>query len=170
MSSIPPDLADPDQTLQAVSAVSLRLMAGAVPKKTLEQLQRTVQQSAAEFPWQIVTQAVLAEPIEPQRLVQQGLQAQRDWILRGGRETPGRPLSVQAKGLVAKLLAQLIFLGIFSVVMLLQASTLTVAGFPAEREAKTWDVLLCAPLTAQALVFGKFAGALRSLWLMPRKR
>jgi ABC-type transport system involved in multi-copper enzyme maturation permease subunit len=56
---------------------------------------------------------------------------------------------------------------IFSVVMLLQASTLTVAGFPAEREAKTWDVLLCAPLTAQALVFGKFAGALRSLWLMP---
>jgi hypothetical protein len=118
MSSIPPDLADPDQTLQAVSAVSLRLMAGAVPKKTLEQLQRTVQQSAAEFPWQIVTQAVLAEPIEPQRLVQQGLQAQRDWILRGGRETPGRPLSVQAKGLVAKLLAQLIFLGIFSVVML----------------------------------------------------
>ncbi len=29
-----------------------------------------------------------------------------------------RPLSVQAKGLVAKLLAQLIFLGIFSLVML----------------------------------------------------
>jgi hypothetical protein len=118
MSPTPPDLADPDQTLQAVSAVSLRLMAGAVPKKTLEQLQRTVQQSAAEFPWQIVTQAVLAEPIEPQRLVQQGLQAQRDWILRGGRETPGRPLSVKAKGLLAKLLAQLIFLSLFSVVLL----------------------------------------------------
>lgn len=56
---------------------------------------------------------------------------------------------------------------IFSIIMLLQASTLTVAGFPAEREAKTWEVLLCAPLSAQSLVFGKFAGALRSLWLMP---
>ena len=56
---------------------------------------------------------------------------------------------------------------IFAVVMLLQAATLTVAGFPAEREAKTWDVLLCSPLSSRALIIGKFAGALRSLWLMP---
>jgi ABC-type transport system involved in multi-copper enzyme maturation permease subunit len=56
---------------------------------------------------------------------------------------------------------------VFAVVMLLQASTLTVAGFPAEREAKTWDVLLCSPLSSRALIIGKFAGALRSLWLLP---
>lgn len=117
MSPLPPDLAHPEETLQAVSAVSLRLLAGAVPKKTMDQLQRAVQQSAAEFPWQVVTQAVLAEPVDPQKLVQQGLQAQRDWILRGGRETPARPLSVKAKGLLAKLLAQLIFLSIFTVVL-----------------------------------------------------
>lgn len=118
MSQLPPDLAHPEETLQAVGAVSLRLMAGAVPRKTMDQLQRAVQQSAAEYPWQVVTQAVLAEPIEAQRLVQQGLQAQRDWILRGGRETPSRPLSQQAKGLLAKLVAQLIFAVIFAVVLL----------------------------------------------------
>ena len=56
---------------------------------------------------------------------------------------------------------------VFAVVMLLQAMTLTVAGFPAEREAKTWEVLLCSPLSSRALVVGKFAGALRSLWLLP---
>lgn len=117
MSQTPPDLAHPEETLQAVSAVSLRLLAGAVPKKTMDQLQRAVQQSAAEFPWQVVTQAVLAEPVDPQKLVQQGLQAQRDWIVRGGREKPGRPLSMQAKGLLAKLLAQLVFLSIFAVVL-----------------------------------------------------
>jgi ABC-type transport system involved in multi-copper enzyme maturation permease subunit len=56
---------------------------------------------------------------------------------------------------------------VFVVIMLLQASTLTVSGFPAEREAKTWEVLLSSPLSAKDLVLGKFAGALRGLWLMP---
>ena len=104
--------------MAAVAAVSLRLMSGSVGKRTLEQLQRTVEQSPAEYPWQIVTQAVLAEPVEPQRLVQQGLQAQRDWIVRGGRETPSRPLAQQAKGFLAKLVAQAIFAALFAVVML----------------------------------------------------
>lgn len=117
MSAQPPDLEHPEQTLQAVGEVSLRLMAGAVPKRTIEQLQRTVQQSAAEYPWQVVTQVILAEPIAPQQLVQQGLQAQRDWILRGGRETPGKPIGQRAKGLLAKLVAQLIFLVLLSAVL-----------------------------------------------------
>lgn len=112
-----PDSGAPDATLQAVAAVSLRLMAGAVHKRTLEQLKRTVQQSPAEYPWQVVTQAVLAESVEPQRLVQQGLAAQRDWILRGGRETPGRGLVHHSKGLLAKILAQLIFGAIYAVVI-----------------------------------------------------
>ncbi len=56
---------------------------------------------------------------------------------------------------------------IFAVILILQAASLTVSGFPAEREAKTWEVLLSAPLSPRDLVVGKFAGALRSLWLMP---
>ena len=117
MTETPPDLEQPDDTLQAVGAVSLRLMAGAVSKRTMEQLQRTVQQSPTEFPWQVVTQAVLAEPVDPQKLVQQGLQAQRDWIVRGGRERPAPPLSQRAKGLLARFVAQLIFCSIWALVV-----------------------------------------------------
>ncbi len=118
MSAVPPapDLADPEHVHRAVAEVSLRLLAGAVERRTLEQLKRAVQQSPAEYPWQVVTQAVLAEPADPQRVVQSALAAQRDWILRGGRETP-RPLGRAAKGLLAKLCAQLIFLGAASLVV-----------------------------------------------------
>jgi len=118
MSPTPPDLARPDDTLRAVADTSLRLLAGAVQKRTMEQLKRTLQQSPAEYPWQVVTQAVLAEPVDPQQLVQRGLQAQRDWILRGGRETPGPGLAHHAKGLLARLCAQLIFGALYAVVIL----------------------------------------------------
>jgi hypothetical protein len=117
MSATPPDLEHPEQTHQAVAEASLRLLAGAVPRRLLEQLQRTVQQSTAEYPWQVVTQAILAEPVSPQQLVQQGLQAQRDWISRGGRETPGKPIGQRAKGFLARLLAQLLFLCLLVVVL-----------------------------------------------------
>lgn len=112
-----PGPVQPDETLQAVSAASLRLLAGAVDRRSLDQLRRTVQQSPSEYPWQAVTQAILAEPADPQRLVQQGLAAQRDWILRGGRETPGPSLGRRAKGLVARLVAELIFFLLVSVVV-----------------------------------------------------
>lgn len=118
MSATPPDLAQPADVLGAVSAVSLRLLAGAVPKRTMEQLQRTLRQSHAEFPWQVVTQAVLSEPVDPQQLVQQGLAAQRDWILRGGRETPRPQVGARAKGLLARLCAQLVFGALYTVVIL----------------------------------------------------
>lgn len=117
MTPTPPDLARPDETLTAVASASLRLMAGAVSKRTMEQLKRTLQQSPAEFPWQVVTQAVLAEPVDEQKLVQQGLAAQRDWIVRGGRETPGPGIGHKAKGLLARLCAQLIFGAIYAVVI-----------------------------------------------------
>jgi hypothetical protein len=61
---------------------------------------------------------VLAEPVDQQQLVQQGLKAQRDWILRGGREAPAKPVAVRAKTLVAKLLAQLITFAMCSAVLL----------------------------------------------------
>lgn len=103
------DLSDPAKTLDAVGAASLRLLAGTVSKATMQQLRRTLEQSPAEFPWQIVTQAIVAEPVDPQRLVQQGLAAQRDWILRGGRTAPAPTLVRRAKGLFARLCAQMIF-------------------------------------------------------------
>jgi hypothetical protein len=117
MSATPPDLAQPEAVLHAVGDVSLRLLAGAVPRKTLEHLKRTLQQTPTEYPWQVVVQTVLADPVDSQQVVQQGLQAQRDWILRGGRETPGKPITTRAKGLLAKLVAQLIFLSLFAVVV-----------------------------------------------------
>ena len=117
MSETPPDLTEAEQTLRSVSDVSLRLLAGTVSKQKMERLRRTVEQSTAEFPWQIVTQAVLAEEVDPQRLVQQGLAAQRDWILRGGRTAKGPSITHRTKGFVARLTAQLIFFVIFLVVI-----------------------------------------------------
>lgn len=118
MSPTPPDLGQPEATLAAVSEVSLRLMAGAVSKRTMEQLQDTLRHSPSEFPWQVVTQAVLTEPVDAQRLVQQGLAAQRDWIVRGGRETPSAPIAHRAKSFFARLCAQLIFGALFTLVLI----------------------------------------------------
>lgn len=107
----------PEATLDAVAHASLRLMAGSVSARTLGQLRRTLEASPAEYPWQVATQAILAEPVDPQRLVQQGLAAQRDWILRGGREKPGPTIGRRAKGLLARLCAQLVFGVLYAVVI-----------------------------------------------------
>jgi outer membrane murein-binding lipoprotein Lpp len=119
MSETPPNLTDAEQTLRAVGDTSLRLLAGTVSKAKMEQLRRTVEQSAPEFPWQAVTQAVLAEDVDEQRLVQQGLVAHRDWILRGGRTAKGPSLAHRGKGFVARMTAQLIFGAIFVAVILI---------------------------------------------------
>jgi hypothetical protein len=119
MTSTPDDLARPDDTVEQVARANLRLMAGTVSKRTMEQLQRTLQQNPSEFPWQVVTQVLLAEPVDEQRLVQQALVAQRDWIVRGGRETPRPSVSHRAKGLLARICAQLIFAAIFTLVLVL---------------------------------------------------
>lgn len=118
MSDNPPDLTEADDTIRAISEVSLRLMAGTVSKPKMAQLRVTVEQNDAEFPWQAVTQSVLSEEVESQRLVQQGLAAQRDWILRGGRTAKGPSVAYRAKGFVARLTAQLIFATIFTAVIL----------------------------------------------------
>ena len=112
-----PDPARADDTLDAVARANLRLMAGTVSKRTMEQLRRTLEASPSEFPWQVVTQALLAEPVDEQRLVQQALVAQRDWIVRGGRETPRPGLGHRTKGFFARLCAQLIFGAIYAVVI-----------------------------------------------------
>jgi len=107
----------PDATLDAVAQASLRLMAGAVSKRTMDQLQRTLQQSPAEFPWQVATQAILAEPVDANRLVQQGVGGGGGLILRGGRETRGPGIGHRAKGLLARLCAQLIFGALYAIVI-----------------------------------------------------
>lgn len=116
--AVPPPASQPDETMASIAATGLRLLAGVVPKRTLEGLKRTVLASPDEYPWQVVNQVVCAEPVDAQELAQKGLRAQRDWILRGGRETPGPGVSVQAKTLVAKLLVQLIFFLAYTVVVL----------------------------------------------------
>ena len=118
MGDTPSDWNDPQRTLDAISAASLRLLAGSVSKGTMQQLRKTLDASPAEFPWQVVTQAILAEPVDQQRLVQQGLAAQRDWILRGGRTVPGPTLTRRAKGLLARLCAQLIFGLLYALVII----------------------------------------------------
>ncbi|MGE3173620.1 MAG: hypothetical protein AB7O97_13430 [Planctomycetota bacterium] len=104
--------------MTAIGAVSVRLLAGAVPKRTMEALKRTVLASPSEYPWQVVNGVVLAEAADPQDLAQKALRAHRDWILRGGRETPGKPLGLRTKTFVAKLVAQFIFFAIYSVTVL----------------------------------------------------
>jgi hypothetical protein len=112
-----PEPAPPDETLAAIGGVSLRLMAGAVPRRTMDALKRTVLSSPDEYPWRAVNRVVLEAPVDEQDLAQRGLKAQRDWILRGGRENPGKSLSVHAKTWIAKLLTQLIFLTAYSLVV-----------------------------------------------------
>lgn len=123
MTSQEPSASEPlsdssDEVVSQVSAVALRLMAGAVPRRMFEGLQRTVAASPAEYPWQVVTKVVLAEPVDEQQVLQQALRAQRDWIVRGGREQPGKSLSLRAKSFLAKLVAQLLFVGLYSLILL----------------------------------------------------
>jgi hypothetical protein len=119
MSDTPPDLTDAEQALRAVSEASLRLMAGSVSKPTMVQMRRVAEQSDGPYPWQEITQGLLAEDVDEQRLVQQGLTAQRDWILRGGRQNKAPGIGRRAKGMVATLLAQLIFVTILAVLILI---------------------------------------------------
>ena len=122
MTSQEPSASEPlsdssDEVVSQVSAVALRLMAGAVPRRMFEGLQRTVAASPAEYPWQVVTKVVLAEPVDEQQVLQQALRAQRDWIVRGGREQPGKSAATHAKTFLAKLIAQLLFAALFGLVL-----------------------------------------------------
>lgn len=107
------------ETLEAIAGVSLRLMAGTVSRNTMDALKRTVLSSPEDYPWRVVNQVVLGESVDEQRLAEQGIRAQRDWILRGGRENPGKPVGLKVKTFFAKLVAQSIFGLIFAAVLVL---------------------------------------------------
>jgi hypothetical protein len=109
----------PEDVESAVAQASLRLMAGVVPKATLDRLRKGAMDAGAEYPWETTTRAILADAVDPQRLVQQGLVAQRDWVLRGGRENPKPSIGRKAKGLLARLCAQLIFGALFAAVLVI---------------------------------------------------
>jgi hypothetical protein len=128
-----PDLTEGDDALRAVSEASLRLMAGAVSKPKMAQLKISAQADESSYPWQDITRAILSEQVEGQRLVQQGLAAQRDWVLRGGRVAKGPSVSRRAKGFLARLAAQMVFGVIFTVVIVIGLLLLEYR-FPA------WDI------------------------------
>lgn len=129
----PPASPGDDPVLRRVGEANLRLMAGEVSKPKLAQLKITAQASEAEYPWQQITDAILSEEVDEQRLVQRGLAAQRDWVLRGGRVERGPTVTRRAKGFFARLAAQLIFALIFVVVVIVGLLLLEYR-FPA------WDI------------------------------
>jgi hypothetical protein len=111
----------PDPVFSRICESSARLMAGLVNKSTIKELQKTVNSSASDYPWEVVVDRVLRDPVEPSKFTTQALRSQRDWVVRGGRETPGKGIRRHTKTFVARMLARLIFLAILipAVVMLL---------------------------------------------------
>jgi ABC-type transport system involved in multi-copper enzyme maturation permease subunit len=53
------------------------------------------------------------------------------------------------------------------IAVMIQPVFMTTGSIAGEREARTWDVLLSTPLSARAIIFGKFVGALRGQWFIP---
>lgn len=54
-----------------------------------------------------------------------------------------------------------------AIAVMIQPVFMTTGSIAGEREARTWDVLLSTPLSARAIIFGKFVGALRGQWFIP---
>lgn len=54
-----------------------------------------------------------------------------------------------------------------TLLVLLRAAAGSTASITAERDARTWETLLTTPLSSRAILWGKFAGTLRSQWFVP---
>ena len=102
-----------DSLFSRICETSARPMGGTVQRSTIRSLQKEVRSQAKGYPWQSVVDRILAEPVDQEKMVQQALRSQRDWVVRGGRKTPGKGAKHHAKSFVAKLLARLIFMAIF---------------------------------------------------------
>lgn len=68
-----------------VAATSLRMMAGTVPSHVVDHLQSRLYARPDAYPWDEVVDTILAEPVEPNDLVNKGIISHRNWLLRGGR-------------------------------------------------------------------------------------
>jgi hypothetical protein len=112
-----------DPVFSRICESTTRLTAGVVPRPTMKELQKTAHAETAEYPWEAVVDRILRDPVDTGTLTQQALRAQRDWVVRGGREAPGRGAGSKAKSFVvrtsAKLLARLIFLAVLLPVVVL---------------------------------------------------
>ena len=51
--------------------------------------------------------------------------------------------------------------------VMVQSVFLTTGGVTTERESRTWDALVCTPLSGAQIVLGKYAGALKGQWFLP---
>lgn len=103
------------QRLAEAGEISLRLLAGAVGKRTFEALRS--QLPAASDAHAVLHQALTAERVEPAQLLQKGLAAQREWVARGGRIAQPR-LAFRGKRLLAHLCAQLVVSAIYAALFL----------------------------------------------------
>jgi len=106
-------LAERDPTIARVAETSLRMMAGAVSPSTLRAA-RALAEGSPSYPWEDVVGLVLRDATDPSALVQRGLEAQRDWLARGGAEPIAptrrrRTLKTRAKGALAALLVRGVF-------------------------------------------------------------
>jgi ABC-type transport system involved in multi-copper enzyme maturation permease subunit len=54
-----------------------------------------------------------------------------------------------------------------ALIIMVQAVFTTTGNIAAEREGRTWEVLLTTPLSGREIVLSKFAGALRAQWFLP---
>jgi hypothetical protein len=108
----PPSPADPE--LQRIFETSHRMFAGLVPGGTAAKLRQRIAEDPARYPWEEVVAIVNAAAVPPADLIQRGLRAQRDWILRAAAGRPMRRLRVAGKTLLARILAQLLFFGLYS--------------------------------------------------------
>ena len=143
--------AEQDPTVARVAEASLRMMAGTVSPATRRRTKELAAAAAGGYPWDAVVTAVLADPIDPSVLVQKGLTAQRDWVVKtaaaGAPASPaprsGPALSYRIKRLLAVSLARLMFYALFTLCLL----TLLVLV----RKALPWADLYA--LTDQGLEF-----------------
>ena len=102
-----------DPVFSRICESTTRLTAGLVNRSTMKELQGAVAASPAEYPWEAVVDRILREPLDTTEVTKKALRAQRDWVVRGGRETPGKSVGYHAKSFVARMMARCIFMLIF---------------------------------------------------------
>ncbi|MEE2887985.1 MAG: hypothetical protein VX951_11210 [Planctomycetota bacterium] len=116
-----PETPQPDPVFSRICETSARLMGGVVNRTAMKELQKLVRSESTSYPWEEVVDRVLSSGPPAAELATAALKSQRDWIVRGGRQTPGKNVRHRAKSMVARLMARLVFMAILlaSVVALL---------------------------------------------------
>lgn len=106
-----------DDVVAKVGECALRLMAGVVPARTLEEIRGDLAARRDGYPWEDVVERILRDPVDRRRLLERGLRAQRDWIARGGaaRGRVLRRARVAGKRFLAYLISRAIFFVLYTV-------------------------------------------------------